>query len=81
MKRSARVFVFRGIPLAPEGDRPRGDPCDGESLERAEALGVEIGAEESIAQIRYSGGGQDTTIRSHWRDEGDTPRIVAGQPV
>ena len=50
-------------------------------VERAEVLSVEIGDEESIAQIKYSGGGQDTTIRSHWRDEGDTPRIVAGQPV
>jgi hypothetical protein len=50
-------------------------------VERAEVLSVEVGDEESVAHIKYSGGGKDTTIRSHWRDEDGTPRIVAGQPV
>ena len=50
-------------------------------VETAEVLSVEVGDDESVAQIKYSGSGQDTTIQSHWRDEGGTPRIVAGQPV
>jgi hypothetical protein len=50
-------------------------------VERAEVLSVEVGDEESVARIKYSGSGQDTTIQSHWRDEDGTPRIVAGQPV
>src|SRR5690349_21113047 len=50
-------------------------------VESAEVVSVEVGDEETVAHIRYSGSGQDTTSRSHWRDEGDTPRIVAGQPV
>ena len=50
-------------------------------VESAEVLSVEMGDEEAVAQIRYSGSGQDATIQSHWRDESGTPRIVAGQPV
>ena len=50
-------------------------------VERAEVLSVEVGDEESVAHIKYSGSDKDTTIQSHWRDEDGTPRIVAGQPV
>lgn len=50
-------------------------------VERAEVVTVEVGDEESVALIKYSGSGQETTIRSRWRDEGGTPRIVAGEPV
>ena len=53
-------------------------PQPGES---AEVLSVEVGDDESVAHIKYSGSDKQTTIRSHWRDEGGTPRIVAGQPV
>ena len=50
-------------------------------VESAEVMSVEVGDEETVAHIRYSGSGQEATIRSHWRDEDGTPRIVAGQPV
>jgi hypothetical protein len=48
----------------------------------AEVLSVEPGDPSSFAQIRYTGeGGETTTIRSEWQDEGDRPRIVGGAPV
>src|SRR3954469_10587267 len=51
-------------------------------VESAEVLSVEPGEDEAVAQIKYSGGGKDVTIRSRWREEGDgTPRIVHGEPV
>lgn len=50
-------------------------------VESAEVVSVEVGDDESVAHITYSGSGQETTIRSHWRNEGDTPRIFAGEPV
>ena len=50
-------------------------------VESAEVLSVEVGDEETVAQIKYAGNGQETTIRSQWRDEGGTPRIVAGGPM
>ena len=50
-------------------------------VESAEVQSVEVGDDETVARISYSGNGQTTTIQSHWRDESGTPRIVAGQPV
>jgi hypothetical protein len=50
-------------------------------VESAEVLSVDIGNDESVAQIRYSGAGNDVTIRSTWREEDGTARIVAGEPV
>jgi hypothetical protein len=47
----------------------------------AEVLSVEIGDEESVAKIRYSGDSGDVTIRSHWRLIDGRPTIVAGQPI
>ena len=43
---------------------------------RAEVLEIDVGEGESEALIRYSGDAGSATVRSHWRDEGDRPRIV-----
>ena len=50
-------------------------------VESAEVLSVDVGDDESVAHIKYTGPGKETTIRSHWRDESGTPRIFAGEPV
>jgi hypothetical protein len=48
----------------------------------AEVLSVEVGDEESVAQIRYSGSdGSRVTIRSHWREVEGRPQIFQGEPV
>jgi hypothetical protein len=47
----------------------------------AEVLSVEIGDEESVALIHYSGETGDVTIRSNWREIGGRPQIVHGEPV
>lgn len=46
-----------------------------------EVLSVDIGDEESVAQIRYSGDSGGVTIKSHWREIGGQPQIVAGSVV
>ncbi len=47
----------------------------------AEVLSVNVGDEESVAEIRYSGDSGDVTIQSHWREIGGQPQIVAGEVV
>jgi hypothetical protein len=47
----------------------------------ADVLSVEIGDEESVAMIRYSGESGAVTIRSHWREIGGRPQIVHCEPV
>ncbi len=47
----------------------------------AEVLSVEVGADESVAMIRYTGDSGQVTIRSHWQDRAGRPQIVAGEPV
>lgn len=47
----------------------------------AEVLRVDVGDEESIALIRYSGKDREVTIRSHWREIDGRPLIVHGEPV
>jgi hypothetical protein len=47
----------------------------------AEVLSVDVGDEESVAQIRYSGDSGGVTIQSHWREIGGQPQIVAGSVV
>ena len=50
-------------------------------VETAEVVDVQAGADEAVAQIRYSGAGKDVTIRSYWQEQDGTPRIVKGEPV
>lgn len=47
----------------------------------AEVLSVEVGEDESVAQIRYSGPDKRITIRTRWRDIDGRPMIVAGEPI
>jgi hypothetical protein len=47
----------------------------------AEVLSVEVGGEESIAQIRYVGDSGEVTIRSHWREVDGRPLIAHAEPV
>ncbi len=47
----------------------------------AEVLSLDVGEDESIAQIHYSGDSGAVTIQSHWREIDGRPRIVAGSVV
>lgn len=47
----------------------------------ADVLSIEVGDEESVAMIRYSGDTGEVTIRSRWREIGGRPLIVHGEPV
>jgi hypothetical protein len=50
-------------------------------VKSAEVLSVDVGDEESVAQIKYTGDSGELTIQSHWRELGGRPQIVAGKPV
>jgi hypothetical protein len=50
-------------------------------VKEAEVLSVEVGDDESVALIRYTGDSGEVTIRSRWREVDGRPRIVAGEPV
>ena len=47
----------------------------------ADVLSVEVGDEESVAMIRYSGETGAVTIRSQWQDVDGRPSIVHAEPV
>jgi hypothetical protein len=47
----------------------------------ADVLSVDVGDNESIAMIRYSGDASDVTIRSRWQDEGGRAVIVHAEPA
>jgi hypothetical protein len=47
----------------------------------ADVLKVEVGDEESVAEIRYTGDSGQVTIRTRWRDIDGRPSIVAGEPI
>lgn len=48
---------------------------------RAEVVSVEVGDQESVSLIRYSGADTEVTIRARWQDRGDRPVIVAAEPA
>ena len=50
-------------------------------VKTAEVLSVDVGAEQSVARIKYTGDGGSVTIETQWRDIGGRPTIVAGKPV
>jgi hypothetical protein len=47
----------------------------------SDVLSVEVGEEESVAMIRYSGESDDVTIRSRWREIDGRPLIVHAEPA
>lgn len=47
----------------------------------AEVQSVDVGDDESVALIRYTGDSGEVTIRSRWRDVDGRARIVAAEPA
>jgi hypothetical protein len=47
----------------------------------AEVRSLQVGDEESVAEIHYAGDGGGVTIRSRWRDVEGRPQIAAGEPI
>ena len=47
----------------------------------SEIQDIQIGSEESVSTITYSGPDGSATIRATWRDEGGRPVIVHAEPV
>jgi hypothetical protein len=47
----------------------------------SEIQDIEIGDQESVSTIRYSGPDSSVTIRAQWRAEGGRPVIVHAEPV
>jgi hypothetical protein len=47
----------------------------------ATILSLDLGDEESVALIRYSGDSGEVTIRSRWQDHGGRPVIVHAEPA
>jgi hypothetical protein len=47
----------------------------------ADVLSVDVGDNESVAMIRYSGENGEITIRSRWQDQGGRPVIVHAEPA
>lgn len=47
----------------------------------AEIQSIDIGDDESVSTIKYSGASSAVTIRARWRDEAGRPVIVHAEPV
>ncbi|MGH2871326.1 MAG: hypothetical protein ACRDL5_02575 [Solirubrobacteraceae bacterium] len=47
----------------------------------AEVRSLQVGDDESVAEISYTGEGRTVTVRSRWRDVGGRPQIFAGGPI
>ena len=47
----------------------------------SEIKDVQLGDEESVSTITYSGPDSSVTIRAEWREEGGRPVIVHAEPV
>ena len=47
----------------------------------AKVVSVEVGGDETVAQINYAGDTSEVTIQSHWRDVDGRPTIVQAGPV
>lgn len=60
-------------------------PQIGQSLPQpvtaAQVRSLDIGDEESVAEIHYEGADGAVTIRSRWRDVDGCPQIFAGEPI
>lgn len=47
----------------------------------ADVQDIEIGEDEAVSTIRYSGEANGVTIRARWQEEGGRPVIVHAEPV
>ena len=47
----------------------------------ASVISVEVGDDETVAQIQYAGDTSEVTIQSHWREVDGRPTIVQAGPV
>ena len=47
----------------------------------ADVQNIEVGEDESVSTIRYSGSDSAVTIRARWREESGRPVIVHAEPV
>lgn len=47
----------------------------------AEVLSVDVGEQESVARIRYSGDTGTVAVRSHCQEQGGRPVIVHAEPT
>ena len=46
------------------------------TLESCEVTSVETAGDEVVAQIRYSGGGEESIVESRWAERDGAPKIV-----
>ncbi len=69
-------FVEEMRAAVPEIARTLPDP-----VSAAEVRSLEVGADEAVAEISYTGAGRTVTIRSRWREVEGRPQIFAGEPV
>lgn len=47
----------------------------------ADVQNIDVGEDESVPTIRYSGSDSAVTIRARWREESGRPVIVHAEPV
>jgi hypothetical protein len=47
----------------------------------ADIQSIEVGADQGVSTIRYSGDSGAVTIRAEWREEAGRPVIVHAEPV
>jgi hypothetical protein len=69
-------FIEELRPQVPEIARTLPQP-----VTSAEVLSLEVGDEEAVALIRYSGESGQMAVRSRWREVDGRPQIFAGEPV
>jgi hypothetical protein len=50
-------------------------------VKAADVLSVEVGDNEAVAVIRYTGDSGEATFRSYWREQDGRPVIVAADHV
>jgi hypothetical protein len=47
----------------------------------AEVRSLQVGDDESVAEIHYAGENASVTIRTRWQEIDGVPMIVAGEPI
>jgi hypothetical protein len=50
-------------------------------VKSADVLSIEVGDDECVAMIHYTGDTGEVTIRSRWQDEGGRPVIAHAEPA
>ncbi|MGH2915841.1 MAG: hypothetical protein ACRDMX_12730 [Solirubrobacteraceae bacterium] len=69
-------FIEEMRPQVPEIGKALPQP-----VTAADVRSLDVGDEESVADIHYQGDTGSVTIRSRWREVDGTPQIFAGEPV